>query len=109
MASSGRSRRKTSNGQIAGGGCPIALVGAAIWWMAAQTPPAVRIPAPVMPYPNAFYAFQSAASQLLESKKIDNASYSPEAARSAGVPVTTLAERERLVAENAEALATLRG
>ena len=76
--------------------------------MSAQTPPVVHIPTPILPSPNAFDTFQTAASQLLESKKIDNALSSPEAAKKAGVAVTSPAERARLAAENAQALATLR-
>jgi hypothetical protein len=102
------SRRSGSCGRFAVGGCSVILLVAAFWWIIAQTPPAVRIPTPVMPNPNAFNTFQLAASQMLESKKIDNAATTPEAARRAGVPMLTLADREKLSAENAPALATLR-
>jgi len=108
MINSRQSHGKGSAGKIAGGGCAVLLAGLAVWWMSSQTAPAVPIPTPVLPSPNAFDTFQTAASQLLESKKIDNAMYSPEGAKKAGVPILTLSDREKLMAENATAFATLR-
>jgi hypothetical protein len=101
-------RGKGSAGKIAGGGSAVLLAGLAVWWMSSQTPPAVHIPTPVLPSPNAFDTFLTASSQLLESKKIDNAMYSPEGAKTAGFPIPTLSDRDKLMAENATALASLR-
>lgn len=108
LPSAKRARGRAPCGPVGGGGCVVILIGLGVWLMSSQTPPAVRIPTPTMPNPNAFDTFQAAASQLLDSKKIDNVVSSPEAAKSSGHPMTALAERERLIAENSGALATLR-
>jgi len=101
-------RKKSTSGKYVAGGCGVLVLLFAVWWMAAEAPPAIRIPMPAMPNPNAFDTFELASSQLLEAKKIDTANYTAADAKRAGVAVLTLSDREKLVAENAPTLATLR-
>ena len=83
-------------------------MGFVIWWMASQATPTIRIPTPTLPNPNAFDTYILATTQLLESRKIDNAHVTRSGVSKGGVAVLPLRSRETLMAENSLALATIR-
>jgi len=87
-----------------------ALVSAAylwLWWI--DIDPNVRVPNPTMPSPNAFTYFRAAGLALQQKEDVDYAHSRPGSPGPDGKPRTyTLADKERLVAANAEALRLLR-
>src|SRR5258708_4262137 len=103
-----QSRRNGTFGRFAFSGCGVIIVVVALWCMAALTTPAIHIPTPVMPNPNAFDTYLRASSQMVNPKLVDNAWYSPERAKRDGIKIPSLPNRERLIAQNAPALVTLR-
>jgi hypothetical protein len=71
----------------------------ALWWHLASDDPAVVVPHPVMPSPNAFDFYTAAGQGILNSKQIDDAS-DPKIAM-------TLEQKEAVVQQNAGALRSL--
>jgi type II secretory pathway pseudopilin PulG len=77
----------------------VSLIG--LWWTAAMRTPVVKIPTPVMPHPNAFDFYVKAGNAVTGDKQIGDAvSLKPTASLS-------LAQKEALVQQNANAIDTL--
>jgi hypothetical protein len=77
------------------------VVGLVAWWRFVADNAIVAIPNPVMPNPNAFDFYTTAARSLVNTKQVDAASMTKS-----GVPVT-LAQKEALLQQNAGALQSL--
>ena len=71
----------------------------AVWWHLASDGPAVVVPQPVMPSPNAFDFYTAAGQGILNSKQIDDAN-DPKIAM-------TLEQKETVVQQNAGVLRSL--
>jgi hypothetical protein len=103
-----RRSRGSRIGYVLAGCAALFIVSLVVWWNSAQEMPAIVIPTPVMPNPNAFDTFNSACAQMLDATKIGSAI----AARHTGTTKEdrdyTWAEKEKFVTENAAALSLLR-
>ena len=91
----------------------LATIGA-FWWHTVNIIPALNIPTPKMPYPNAKDYFVAACNAIRDSNKIGFAieeSKRPAGTTSSGPPydrVYSLAEKEAIIKNNAYALKMLR-
>jgi len=98
---------------VTGGIVLLGIIGL-FWWRAMNTIPAIKIPNPKMPSPNARDYFIAACNAMRDSNKVGFAiddSKRPTGTPRSGSPYDraySLAEKEQIVRHNAHALATLR-
>jgi len=87
---------------------PLAL-GAFFWFRALDQNPTVSIPTPTMPTPNARDYYVAAANAVVDDAKIEaaRAPQNPAGQSTGGQPPPSLADKEKLVAENAGAVQLL--
>ena len=85
---------------IAGGGT--------IWWQAANVNPVLTIPTPTLPNPNAHDFYVAASKIRVHDREIGNAVQPRRRARRPNDRALTLADKQKLVRDNAETLRMLR-
>ncbi len=87
---------------------PLAL-GLVFWFRALDQNPAVSIPTPVMPAMNARDYYVAATNAVVDGQKIEDAraSFNPQGRLPNSPPSPSLADKEKLVAENAGAVRLL--
>ena len=89
---------------VLAGGMALCVVGGFGYLKVVNRLPDVQIPTPTMPSPNAFDYFVKAGKAIKDDKAIGNAVSTNPAS---GQKVYSLAEKEKLVAENSEAISLL--
>ena len=103
-----RPRTRSGQGKIITGGLAVILVVLMlVWWTSAQQLPVVHIPTPALPNPNGFDAFLSATVQLVDGNKIAFALESRHTGVSKDDHPYSLADKQKLVSENATSLALI--
>ena len=109
MDTNRRSRRSRSHGKhIAAALAVILVISLLFWWTSAQQMPAITIPKPVMPNPNAFDTFNDAAALQLDAGKVGYAISTKHSGQVKDDRDYTWEEKQKLLAENAPVLALLR-